>query len=115
MLLQDSIDHLAARVHQTWYEETRERIKQCLDHGDTPQAERYQNSAYFQPWTALRNEQKEENRGAADHRHQTACLGLAQPANMDPAEVDATVAKLDGNQLEALAEMGIDAGQQLNG
>ena len=66
MLLQDSIDHLAARVHQTWFEETSERIKQCLDRGDTPQAERYQNSPYFKPWTALRNEQKEENRGAAD-------------------------------------------------
>ena len=38
MLLQDSIDHLAARVLQTWFEETSERIKQCLDRGDTPQA-----------------------------------------------------------------------------
>ena len=108
MLLQDSIDHLAARVHQTWYEETSERIKQCLDRGDTPQAERYQNSPYFKPWTALRNEQKEENRGAADHLAiKLRALGMAQkePADMDPAEVDAAAAKLDGKQLEALAEM----------
>jgi hypothetical protein len=108
MLLQDSIDHLAARVHQTWYEETKERIAQCLDRGDTPQAERYQNSPYFKPWIALRNEQKEENRGAADHLAiKLRALGMAQkePAGMDPAQVDAAAAKLDGKQLEALAEM----------
>ena len=108
MLLQDSIDHLAARVHQTWYEETKERIAQCLDRGDTPQAERYQNSPYFKTWIALRNEQKEENRGAADHLTiKLLALGMAQkePAEMDPAEVDAATASLNDKQLEALAEM----------
>lgn len=108
MLLQDSIDRLAARVHQTWYEETKERIAQCLDRGDTPQAERYQNSPYFKPWMALRNEQKEENRGAADHLTiKLRALGMAQQeaADMDPAEVDAATASLDGKELEALAEM----------
>ena len=108
ILLQDSIDHLAARVHQTWYEENRERIEQAVAEGETERADRYRRSPYYKPWSQLRNEQKEENRGAADHlaiKLRSLGLKLVEPADVTADDAEAALNQLSDQALETLAEM----------
>ena len=42
-------------------------------------------------------------------------MAQKDPADMDPAEVDAAAAKLNGKQLEAWPKWSINAGQRSNG
>jgi hypothetical protein len=63
----ESLDEVARAVHERWYAGNRATIVQAEKAGDSAKAAQLRGKPAYKPWTELTEEQKSDNRSAADH------------------------------------------------
>ena len=98
----ESLDAVARSIHETWYRGNSSAIARAESQGDMAKAQRLREKAAYKPWDSLTEEQKSDNRSAADHiAVKIRAVGL-KPA--DP-ELESNWHSLDATTLDMLSRV----------
>jgi hypothetical protein len=93
----ESLDAVARSIHETWYRGNSAAIARAEREGDTTKARKLREKSAYKPWDKLTEEQKSDNRSAADHiavKIRAAGLDPSDPElnrkwqSLDPATLD---------------------------
>jgi hypothetical protein len=99
----ESLDTVARKVHEAWYNDNAVAIRKAESGGDHAQAKKLRSKPAFRAWSELSEEQKDASRFAADHaKVKIRAAGLI-PANFK--DLRETWEQLDLEQLETLSRM----------
>jgi len=79
----DRLDRVARKVHETWYHGTTERIQSALNSNNPTNAAALQAKPTYKLWTELTEQQRDDNRPAADHIDV-----MIRAVNLDPNQPD---------------------------
>lgn len=79
----ECLDRVARKVHETWYQGNTERIQSALDDGNPTKAAELQGKSTFKVWDDLSEQQRDDNRPAADHIEV-----MIRAVNLDPEQDD---------------------------
>lgn len=98
----ESLDEVARSVHEKWYNGNREAIAKAEQSGDATKAAQLRGKAAYKPWSELTEEQKSDNRSAADH-----LAVKIRAAGLDPGDpaLERKWADLDASTLDMLTRV----------
>ena len=98
----EKLDRVAREIHNTWYEGTKKRISEARAGGDETEARKLESKPTFKAWENLAEEQKDDNRTAADHIEvKIRTVGLAP----DQSDLREKWENLSAEELDRLSRM----------
>lgn len=103
VVFQNGLDAVARRIHETWKRETDEKILKAEAAGDLQAAAEHREKDAYRDWDDLTEEQKDDNRLAADH----ICVKI-RAVGLDPnsgPSLGSAWRRLDASQLDLLSRM----------
>lgn len=77
----EGLDAIARSIHETWYIGNSSAIAEAKHERDAAKAQKLREKAAYKPWDRLTEEQKSDNRSAADH-----ISVKIRAAGLDPAD-----------------------------
>ena len=98
----ESLDEVARAVHERWYAGNRATIVQAEKAGDSATAAQLRGKPAYKPWSELTEEQKSDNRSAADH---LAVKIRAVGLEPDDPGLERKWAALDASTLDMLSRI----------
>ena len=98
----EGLDAVARSIHETWYSGNSSAIAEAERDGDATKAQKLREKSAYKPWDKLTEEQKSDNRSAADH-----IAVKIRAAGLDPAdpELERKWQSLDSATLDMLSRV----------